>query len=165
MIYLIVSFVLDILFNNIVSTFYGHINIFFPCFLVSSFCMSYLLFKNKKLFLVIIVLLGLLYDILFSEIALINLYSFLIISIFINYYYKKNNPSLLNIFIISISSIVFYDIFIFFSLILLNVLTDDSISLYYKIYNSLLSNIIYILLSIFIFKSRIMKEKRNGKVF
>ena len=106
---------------------------------------------------------GIIYDTLFSDIFLINSYFFILYGLFINNYYKKYDPKVLNILILSILGIVFYDVFIFFILILIKYSNFEIDDFYYKIMRSILINIIYVLLSIIILKSRIFGHKKRSK--
>lgn len=165
MIYIIVSFIIDLLFNNFLPTAYQNINMLYPTFLIVSFPIAYSLMNNKILFFILVIVFGIIYDLLFSEIALINLYYFLLYGLFILSYYKTRKASFLNILLVSVFGLVFYDIFVFFTLILLNYQEQDIHNLYYKVKNSLFLNVIYIILSILILKSRIFGHKNKRTVF
>ena len=162
MIYLTISFIFDLLCSNIISSAYQNINFFYPEILVSSIPISYLLIKNKKLFFTFVVILSLIYDILFSDIFLMNLYYFLLYSFLIHMYYSNKNSSYLNIIFISLLGIIFYDIFIFFMLIFINYSTFKIDYLVYKTERTVLFNLLYVLISIIILKSRIFGFKSTN---
>ena len=166
MIYLIITIILDVLLSNIIPTTYQNITYLFPSILISSLPVLYLKINNKKLFIIILILIGIFYDLLYSDLSLINLYFFTIYGLIIYNYYKKRKENIINIIILSIIGVISYDIFIFFILVIgkyQNLVIDD---LYYKIKNTLFINIIYILLSITTLKSRILtNNKRKKKVF
>lgn len=163
MIYLLISIILDITASTLITSTYQNINYLFPQILVSSLTISYLLIKNKKLYFIIITLLGLIYDILYSDIFLINTYFFLLQGLFLQAFYKNKEQTPLNVSLISILTFIFYDIYIFFTLILLREETFKITELYYKISHSLILNIIYITLSLVILKSRIFTYKNKIK--
>ncbi len=163
MIYLLISIILDITASTLITSTYQNINYLFPQILVSSLTISYLLIKNKKLYFIIITLLGLIYDILYSDIFLINTYFFLLQGLFLQALYKNKEQTPLNVSLISILTFIFYDIYIFFTLILLKEETFKITELYYKISHSLILNIIYIILSLVILKSRIFTYKNKIK--
>lgn len=163
MIYLLISIILDITASTLITSTYQNINYLFPQILVSSLTISYLLIKNKKLYFIIITLLGLIYDILYSDIFLINTYFFLLQGLFLQALYKNKEQTPLNVSLISILTFIFYDIYIFFTLILLKEETFKITELYYKISHSLILNIIYITLSLVILKSRIFTYKNKIK--
>ena len=163
MIYLLISIILDITASTLITSTYQNINYLFPQILVSSLTISYLLIKNKKLYFITITLLGLIYDILYSDIFLINTYFFLLQGLFLQAFYKNKEQTPLNVILISILTFIFYDIYIFFTLILLKEETFKITELYYKISHSLILNIIYITLSLVILKSRIFTYKNKIK--
>lgn len=163
MIYLLISIILDITASTLITSTYQNINYLFPQILVSSLTISYLLIKNKKLYFIIITLLGLIYDILYSDIFLINTYFFLLQGLFLQAFYKNKEQTPLNVSLISILTFIFYDIYIFFTLILLKEETFKITELYYKISHSLILNIIYITLSLVLLKSRIFTYKNKIK--
>ncbi len=165
MIYLIVSAVLDLFLSSFVSLGYQNINYFFPLILVSSLPISFLLIKNKKLFFTSIIVLSILYDLLYSDIVLINLYYFILYGLFLYIFYSNKKASILNILLISLGGIILYDSFIFLILILTNYSSLYIRLLLYKISHSLALNIIYVVLSLIILNSRIFGyKKRRRKV-
>lgn len=155
MIYLIISFFLDIIFSLSFPLAYQNISYFFPIVLISSFTIGYSLIKNKKMFFCLVIVFGIIYDLLYSDIALLNLYYFSLYSLFIYIFYNNKNKSYFNIILISTLGIIFYDFYLFLILNLLNYSVLKIDYLYYKIVHSLFFNIIYILLSVLILKSRI----------
>ena len=163
MIYLLISIILDITASTLITSTYQNINYLFPQILVSSLTISYLLIKNKKLYFITITLLGLIYDIIYSDIFLINTYFFLLQGLFLQAFYKNKEQTPLNVSLVSILTFIFYDIYIFFTLILLKEETFKITELYYKISHSLILNIIYITLSLVILKSRIFTYKNKIK--
>lgn len=163
MIYLIISFFLDILLSNSLASAYQNINYFFPEILICSLPIAYNLIKNKKIFFSLIIFLGIIYDLLYSDIALINLYYFLLYSLFLYIFYNQKKPSLINIIIISLIGTIFYDIYIFFILILIEYSKFKIDFLSCKITHSLLINILYILISVLLLKSRIFGLKKRRK--
>ena len=161
MIYLIISLIIDLIVSNIFTTSYQDLNLFFPMLFISSITISYLVSKNKKIYLLLLILIGLIYDLLFSSIFLINTIYFVLYYLFLNIFYTRRNPSYINIIIISFLGIVLYDFYIFLNLNLLGYSTLVIEDFYYKILNSILINIIYIILSLFILKSRIFGLKKK----
>ena len=155
MIYLIISFFLDIIFSLSFPLAYQNISYFFPIVLISSFTIGYSLIKNKKMFFCLVIIFGIIYDFLYSDIALLNLYYFSLYSLFIYIFYNNKNKSYFNIILISTLGIIFYDFYLFLILNLLNYSDLKIDYLYYNIVHSLFFNIIYILLSVLILKSRI----------
>ena len=163
MIYLIVSFVLDILISNMSITTFGNLNYIFPNILVASFPICFILIKNKKLYFFLVILLGLIYDTLYSDIFFINAYFFILYSLFLYVFYKNRKVTVLNIVLTSVFCFILYDLFIFFLLILLEISNFKINDLYYKILHSFIINFIYILISILILKSRIFSYKKSKR--
>ncbi len=161
MIYLIISSVIDILLSTNITNEYQNINYFFPLILISSIPISYTLIKQKKLFFILLIILGILYDLLYSNVPLINLYYFLLVGLLINIYYANKKPTILNIFILSTISFLLYDTYIALTLILTNNINITIQDIIYKTTHSLLTNIIYITLSLIILKSRILGYKKS----
>ena len=120
MIYLIISFFLDIIFSLSFPLAYQNISYFFPIVLISSFTIGYSLIKNKKMFFCLVIIFGIIYDFLYSDIALLNLYYFSLYSLFIYIFYNNKNKSYFNIILISTLGIIFYDFYLFLILNLLN---------------------------------------------
>ena len=161
MIYLIISVILDLLLSNIVSTSYQNLDILFPMIFISSIPISYLLTKNKRLFLILLIIISLIYDLLFSSIFFINAIYIILYYLIINFFYKRNNSTFINIFIISILGILIYDFYLF---LVLNLISYSNFSIndyYYKVGNSFLFNSFYITFSIIILKSRIFGSRKK----
>ena len=107
MIYLIITIFLDIISSVFISTTYQNINIMFPLVIVGSIPVFHNLVKNRKLFFIQIIVLGFIYDTLFSDIFLVNTYYFILYSLYIYIYYENHKPSIINIFLISIISYIY----------------------------------------------------------
>lgn len=163
MIYLIISFFLDIIFSLSVPLAYQNISYFFPFIFISGFPIGYSLIKNKKMFFCLVIIFGIIYDFLYSDIVLLNLYYFSLYGLFIYIFYNNKDKSFFNIILISILGVIFYDFYLFLVLNLINYSVLKIDYLYYKILHSLILNIIYILLSILVLKSRIFCYKNYKK--
>ena len=133
MIYLFISIILDIITSNIITTTYQNINYFFPMILVSSIPITYSLIKNKKILLIILIILGLIYDLLYSDIFLINTYYFILYYLFLHVFYQNRKTNYFNIILISVLGFIIYDIYVFLILILLDYSYFEIEYLYYKI--------------------------------
>lgn len=163
MIYLIITIFLDIISSVFISTTYQNINIFFPFILIGAFPLFYSVVKNKKVFFLVIIVLGVIHDTLFSDIFLINTYYFLLYSLFIYAFYSNHKPSVLNVLLISVIGTLTYDIFVFFILVLTNYSTFKIEDLYYKIKNTVLTNLIYITTSMVFLNSRKFGSEKRKK--
>lgn len=163
MIYQVTSFLLDIIFSMSLPSAYQNISYFYPLLFIGCIPISYLLTKNKKYFFLLIVILGIIYDLLFSDIPLLNLYYFVFYGLFLYIFYNNKEKSYLNIILISIIGIIFYDFYLFLILNLTKYASLKIEFLNYKIIHSLALNIIYILISIFLLKGRIFGYKKRRK--
>lgn len=160
MIYLFISLTIDLILSAATNLSYQDITYFFPLILVSSLPISYLLTKRKYLFLIFITLIGVLYDLIFSEIVLLNLYYFLLIGFIIHMFYQTKKQTPFNLIILSILCFIFYDIYLSITLILIEYQTFNINDLIYKITHSLIPNILYIVLSTIVLKSRIFGSEK-----
>ena len=163
MIYILFTFFLDLFLSFFISVSYQNISFFFPSVIVVSIPVFYNLIKNKKTFFFIVLILGVIYDSLFSDIFLINTYYYLLLGFFIYIFYENHRVNLINILLISIVGLFFYDIFIFFILILTDYSYFSFLDLVYKLKRTFLLNFLYLGISIFLFKSRIFGLKRSKK--
>lgn len=161
MIYLIISTIIDLLLSTNITNTYQNLNYFFPLILITSLPISYLLTKNKIIFFIAIIIIGIIYDLLYSDIPLINLYFLILLTILTKIFYQNKKPTTLNITILTLISVITYDLYLSLILILTktqNITINDII---YKETHSLILNIIYLILSLIILKSRIFGSKKS----
>lgn len=161
MIYLFFSLIFDGFCSRLINNSYQNISVFFPMIFICSIPICFNLIKNKKLLLIILVVIGIIYDTLYSDVFFVNIYFFVLYFLFLYGFYLKRKTTFLNILITSILGVVFYDAFVFFLLLFLDYSNLKMTYLLYKIVHSLLFNVIYILLSLLIFKSRIFSIKKK----
>lgn len=161
MIYLIISLILDIELSNLATTTYQDLNFIFPSLLIVSLPLAYLKSKNRKAIVVASIILGTLYDLLYSEIFLLNIYFFTMYICFIHLFYNLKKETYFNIIMLSFFGVIMYDIYIFFLLILLEYSNFKIDYLYYKIMHTIAFNLVYLIISIFILKSRIFRTKKR----
>ncbi len=161
MIYLIISTIIDLLLSTNITNTYQNLNYFFPLILITSLPISYLLTKNKIIFFIAIIIIGIIYDLLYSDIPLINLYFLILLTILTKIFYQNKKPTTLNITILTLIGVITYDLYLSLILILTktqNITINDII---YKETHSLILNIIYLILSLIILKSRIFGSKKS----
>lgn len=138
---IIISFILEGIFTNLIS-----INsIFLPLFTITSFVITYPYFNKEKKYLFIITsfIIGVIYDIAYTNSLFINTFTFILCSLLImliNKYIKENLISkiIINIFITIMFKIISYLLLFTFGFIKFN----QNILLK-GIYSSLILNIIY----------------------
>lgn len=165
MIYLLISFLLDNIMSFTINNSYQNITVLFPMILVSSLPISFTLTKNKKLYLFTLIIIGIINDTLYSNIFLFNTFYFILVYLFLKTFYSNRKITVLNLLITSIFSFICYDISLFFLLIFLKFNNFTINDLYYKIVNSLILNILYIICSLYIFKSRIFAIKKRKYIY
>lgn len=161
MIYLIISTIIDLLLSTNITNTYQNLNYFFPLILITSSPISYLLTKNKIIFFIAIIIIGIIYDLLYSDIPLINLYFLILLTLLTKIFYQNKKPTTLNITILTLIGVITYDLYLSLILILTktqNITINDII---YKETHSLILNIIYLILSLIILKSRIFGSKKS----
>ena len=161
MIYLIISTIIDLLLSTNITNIYQNLNYFFPSIIITSLPISYLLTKNKIIFFIAIIIIGIIYDLLYSDILLINLYFLILLTLLTKIFYQNKKPTTLNITILTLIGVITYDLYLSLILILTktqNITINDII---YKETHSLILNIIYLILSLIILKSRIFGSKKS----
>lgn len=161
MIYLIISTIIDLLLSTNITNTYQNLNYFFPLILITSLPISYLLTKNKIIFFIAIIIIGIIYDLLYSDIPLINLYFLILLTLLTKIFYQNKKPTTLNITSLTLIGVITYDLYLSLILILTktqNITINDII---YKETHSLILNIIYLILSLIILKSRIFGSKKS----
>lgn len=161
MIYLIISTIIDLLLSTNITNTYQNLKYFFPLILITSLPISYLLTKNKIIFFIAIIIIGIIYDLLYSDIPLINLYFLILLTLLTKIFYQNKKPTTLNITILTLIGVITYDLYLSLILILTktqNITINDII---YKETHSLILNIIYLILSLIILKSRIFGSKKS----
>lgn len=163
MIYLIVSVFFDMIFSNIVSLSFQNISYLFPLFFISSIPICFFTIKNKKIFFCAICLFGILYDLLYSDVVLINFYYVLLYGFFVYIFYFNRRVSFFNIVFVCLFGFILYDFYICVVLILINYSSFSIYDILYKNLHSFIINFIYVMLSIYIFRSRIFGYKRIYK--
>lgn len=139
----------------------GAFNIIFPysilcsLFSILSLIIIYPFFNNKIKYIKFSLIFGLIYDILFTNFYIFNIFIFFIISVIIYYFFNKNTYNLFNVFILNIIIIHLYIILV---LIMFNI-SNYGINLFSELIFILphfyISNIIYIIIS-YLFIDRII---------
>ncbi len=163
MIYIFITFILDIFLSFLISVSYQNISFFFPSIIIVCIPIFFHLVRNKKVFFLTLLTIGIIYDTLFSDIFLVNMYYYLLYGFLIYIFYEHHDVNFINIFLFSTIGIILYDVFVFFVLIFTEYSLFSFYDLIYKLKRTFLLNLIYLFFSIFIFKSRILELKRCKK--
>ena len=149
---LIISFLCDSIFSNFLSFSLINPSVFKTICTLVSLVSVYPYFINNKKYLIVIIIFGLLFDIVYSSTFLFITFIFIIIY-FINKVVDFYLPyNMININIIAILSITLYHIFSFGILSLVNYNTYSLGILLKCIYTSILGTVIYTTILFFILK-------------
>ena len=136
---IVISFLLDGVLSNFLSN-----TIFIPLFSIVSIVVLYPFFNNNvNKFIIVSSIVGLFFDIIYTNSLFINVFSFLLCSLVIIYINKFIKNSIISISLLNILSIIVYRIISYFLLCLFDYLRFDENILLSGIYCSLLSNVIY----------------------
>lgn len=142
--------ILDGIIIYFIPSYMNKLNYFYPMLTISFIPFLY---KEKNSYLIIIIL-GIIYDLLYSNIFLYNAVIFLILSM-INYrIIKYFNNSLILYVLLSLLNIVLYDSILFLLVIVSNYQSITINDLIYKITHSIILNIMSVFVLYFIFKKR-----------
>ncbi len=133
------TFILDITFNL-----YINIKLLYPMFTISFLIILYFLIKNKNNYLLYSIVLGFIYDLIYSNIF-INTILFLIISLIIKNIFNKN-ISIYKIIFALLTIIFIYDLSLFLYVVIVNKYLYSINIFINKYISSLIINFIYIII-------------------
>ena len=153
--YLIVSIIAIIIDGVIVyfiPSYFNNLNLFYPMFTIS--LIPFLYCNNSKKYYYTIFILGVFYDILYTDIFLYNAILFLILGIINVTIIKYFKNSLFLLLILTFINIIMYDSISFVLVILTNYQNIIIYDLFYKISHSLIVNIMSVFVYFFLFKKR-----------
>ncbi len=152
----IVTSLLAIILDGIIlyyhDYYYNRLDLFYPMLTVS--LIPYLYLDNKKNYYKTVFILGIVYDLLYSHIFLLNALLFLFLSIINIKILKNYRKNLLIYLFLTILNIIVYDFLIYILIIISNYQKVSFINIIYKIEHSLIINIIFSSISYFILKKR-----------
>lgn len=150
----LISFYLEGILGNIINT-----NYLIPLFSILSLIIIYpYLFNQKKEYFIICFIIGILYDISYTDTLFLNAFIFLIIGYIISVINIFITNNILNVTIMSIIIVSLYRIFTYLVLIFINYIDKDINMLINSITSSLLINIVYIII-MYIITDLISKKK------
>lgn len=145
---IILSFFLDSFISNIVPL---NTNYFIPLFSLVAIILIYPYFnKNTNHYLFAVGILGLAYDIFYTDTLVLNLTIFLALGLLIKYVYSIFTINIVNSIIWLLVIIILYRTVTYIILILASYLSLDFMALVKSIYSSLILNVIYCLLGYYI---------------
>ncbi len=141
---IIISFILDWIINNIVNYQYNNLSLFTPLLTIVSIFLIYPLFKKKKNnYFIVLFIIGIIYDLLFTNLIIVNRLLFLLVGYISKYIHDNYELNILTITISLIFIISIYETSLLLILVVLRIYDFSIIDLLYKISHSLLLNIIY----------------------
>ena len=140
---IVISFILDYFLSFYLPYERNNLSFFTPLFIPILIYSIYPLFKNKNKYIIISFILGIIYDLLFTNLLFFNGILFLIISLItiLIYKYFKNNIYLNVIYLLFI--IVFYELISILIYILFGIITISFSDVIYRITHVIIINIIY----------------------
>lgn len=156
-IYAVISFLLDGLFSNFIA--FGLVNpsLFRTIFTVISLVIMFNFFDNDKKYLAILLILGILYDVVYTNTFLLNIFLFLIIYFVLDKinYFMPNNLFTINVKVLLMISI--YHIFTYLILMISNYNFYPINLLWNILYHSIITTVIYSSISYLIIKKLYFK--------
>lgn len=161
LIIIIVSLLLDGLLTNYLPYLVNDLSLFTPLLTLVSIFVIYPFYrkKEKKYFLIVFIL-GIIYDLLYTNLLFFNAILFLIIGLLTKYIYKNFEINYLKIIIYTIIIITLYEILTAILIILFSLVPINFSKIIYKIFHSLVLNIIYTEICYLIIKIIPKKYKR-----
>ena len=144
LIIIIVSLILDGILSNFLPYLYTNLSIFTPLFTLISIFMIYPFFKKKeKTYFILIFIVGIIYDLFYTNLLFFNGVLFVTIGLLIKYIYKTYEITPLRLILYIIILVTAYESLTGLILLIYNVVPVTFYKVFYKIINSLLLNIIY----------------------
>ena len=144
LIIIIVSLLLDGILSNFLPYLYTNLSIFTPLFTLVSIFMIYPFFKKKeKTYFILIFIVGIIYDLFYTNLLFFNGVLFITIGLLIKYIYKTYEITPLRLILYIIILITSYEFLTSLVLLIYNVVEVTFYKVFYKIINSLVLNIIY----------------------
>ncbi|MBR5370427.1 MAG: rod shape-determining protein MreD [Bacilli bacterium] len=144
LIIIIISILLDGIISNYLPYLYTNLSIFTPLLTLVSIFMIYPFFKKKERnYFIIIFIVGIIYDLLYTNLLFFNGVLFVVIGLLIKYIYKTYEITPLRLILYIIILVISYESLTGIILLIYNVVEVTFYKVFYKIINSLLLNIIY----------------------
>lgn len=138
---LILSFILDGLFSNLIS-----INsIFYPLFTLISLIVIYPYYNNNKTFYKHALFIGLAYDLIYTNTMVFYAFVFVLAALIISKLSILLTDNYVSLYIISILSIIIFRLVTYLSIIITGNMKFDINLLFKSIYSSLIANLIYVI--------------------
>lgn len=144
LIIILVSLILDGILTNFLPYLYTDLSILTPLFTLVSIFMIYPFFRKKeKTYFILIFIVGIIYDLFYTNLLFFNGVLFVTIGLLIKYIYKTYEITPLRLILYIIILVTAYESLTGIILLIYNVVPVTFYKVFYKIINSLLLNIIY----------------------
>ena len=141
---IIISFLLDGILTNFLPYMVNDLSYFTPLFTVVSIFLIYPFYQKKeKKYYITVLLLGIFYDLFYTNLLFFNAMLFLMIAFTTKYIYKNLQIGYLKLLFYIISIICLYEITTAFFIVIFNLVPMTFPRLLYKISHSILLNIVY----------------------
>lgn len=158
---IIISIILDGILSNFLPYTIGNLSYFTPLLtLVSLFLIYSFYIKETKKYYTTVIIMGLIYDLLYTNLLFYNSILFFIIAILIKHLYKNFEVNYFNIIIYTIVIITSYETIQALIILSLQLVPITIPKLIYKITHSLILNIIYTEIIYFIIQKLPKKYKK-----
>lgn len=157
---IIINFI-SLILDGILSVMLNNGSILLPLFSLVSLIIVYPYLTKKENIFIYSMIIGYLYDIVYTQTPFLNTILFIVLSIGIYCYYNFLPISFFNSLVLVLITILLFRIFTYFILVFVGVINTDYQLLFESIYASLLSNIIYYVMVSFILKRYFNKKGKK----
>lgn len=138
--------ILSFLFDGIFSLLFNNNSMFLTLFSLMCLIVIYPYLKKSNYIFYIAAIIGIFFDIVYTQTLFLNTIIFFLLSFLIYFYYKYLPYNIVNTLILSLIMIVLYRLITYIFFIIFNDNMFNIHALLKSIYNSIISNFIYIIL-------------------
>ncbi len=161
LIIIVIFFLLDGILTNFLGYLPGDLTYFTPLLTLTSLIVIYPLYRKKeKQYFITCFILGLLYDLFYTNLLFFNALLFLLCGLLIKFIYKYIDYSFIKIILITILVISFYEIVTAVIILIFNLVPITISRLFYKISHSLILNVLLSSITYLIIKALPKKYKK-----
>lgn len=139
----------------------GNLSLFTPMLTIVSLLIIYPLYrKQEKKYFITVFILGIIYDLLYTNLLFFNAIVFLFLGVIIKFIYKNLDVSHIKISLYILGLIIIYELVFSFFILLFNLVPFTVERLLYKIVHSIILNVLYGELLLFIINHLPKRFKR-----
>lgn len=157
MILALISFVLD----GVLSLLIKQDSIYIPLLSIMSLVIVYPYIKDKQRIFIIAGIVGLLYDVVYTQTLFLNTILFCFLALVVLLFYKYIPINIVNSYILAILLIFLFRGFSYLALIFFNELSFNWNALFKSIYSSIITNLLYLTIMPFILGKIASKRKKK----